>query len=323
MYTIYMETTNNHHHRYAFHLNAIVTILALALIVFGLYVSVSSQTGGDPYGSYDPGVVNSSQYGVPNTGVIPANYSGYGYNTYNNTQNFGQPVSNATGSGAWWGTGNADRTGTGTNTGGYGNSGTTTAGTATGGNYYYNTTGGYYPGSGLIESGPNATQGGYINSSGQAVYNNNGLVEAGATLNQGGYVTSSGSATFENRYINESMAAPTQQNTLSYKHCEFITKYHKFGDRGGDVPKIQQFLKDRGYYSGRIDGVYGISTFRAVRSFQQDYKKEILDPWEFDNKSATEGTGITNVSTRYAINKLVGCPDPATIVPKTGRVLNY
>jgi hypothetical protein len=160
-------------------------------------------------------------------------------------------------------------------------------------------------------------------TTGGVYYSNTGIVESGALRTQGAMIQGNSSGVFNGRYVDESLATPTQANTLNIKHCEFITKYHKFGDRGGDVPKIQQFLKDRGYYKGKIDGIYGITTFKAVRSFQKDYKDKILDPWKFNNKSAVEGTGITNVSTRYAINQMVGCPDPATIVPKTGKVLNY
>ncbi|MEX2052375.1 MAG: peptidoglycan-binding protein [Candidatus Paceibacterota bacterium] len=42
------------------------------------------------------------------------------------------------------------------------------------------------------------------------------------------------------------------------------------GMRGTDVRLIQQFLKDEGYYTGRVDGVYGPVSARSVRLFQED-----------------------------------------------------
>ncbi len=304
---MYME--NTHHHRYAFHFNVLVVVAFLALISFGIFETVSSQTGGDPYAPNNYGYVDFSQFGAPVN------------------------ASNTNTGSAWWGSGNADRTtqgGGGVSTGsgtGYGTGTGNQYGGSNSGSSYYGNTGSYYNNGGIVDGGANRTQGGYIQGAGQGIYGNAGIVESGAVLNQGSYINTAGQGVYTGRYLNETLASPSQEirqaSTTSFTHCQFITKYHKFGDRGGDVPKIQQFLKDRGYYKGRIDGVYGISTFRAVQAFQRDYKDQILDPWEFDNRSAVEGTGITNISTKYAINKMVGCPDPATIVPKTGRILNY
>lgn len=41
------------------------------------------------------------------------------------------------------------------------------------------------------------------------------------------------------------------------------------GDTGSDVRKLQQALKIYGYYDGKIDGDFGSSTFRAVKTFQK------------------------------------------------------
>ena len=40
------------------------------------------------------------------------------------------------------------------------------------------------------------------------------------------------------------------------------------GDTGNNVKRLQQKLKDLGYYSGTVDGVYGSGTVTAVKSFQ-------------------------------------------------------
>ena len=42
------------------------------------------------------------------------------------------------------------------------------------------------------------------------------------------------------------------------------------GDRGENVRALQQRLKDFGYYSGSVDGIYGEATYDAVRRFQLD-----------------------------------------------------
>ncbi|MFL9449619.1 peptidoglycan-binding protein [Tolypothrix bouteillei VB521301_2] len=41
-----------------------------------------------------------------------------------------------------------------------------------------------------------------------------------------------------------------------------------FDDRGPLVRDIQAFLRSRGYYFGRIDGIYGRRTAQAIRNFQ-------------------------------------------------------
>lgn len=43
----------------------------------------------------------------------------------------------------------------------------------------------------------------------------------------------------------------------------------KLGSRGNEVSAIQQELKDRGLYSGNVDGIYGSQTEAAVRRFQK------------------------------------------------------
>ena len=43
----------------------------------------------------------------------------------------------------------------------------------------------------------------------------------------------------------------------------------KKGSKGIAVRKLQTALKNQGYYSGKIDGVYGKSTVKAVKAFQK------------------------------------------------------
>ena len=55
---------------------------------------------------------------------------------------------------------------------------------------------------------------------------------------------------------------PVQQETV----VETLSQY---GSRGTEVKKIQQRLKDWGYYTGSVDGIYGSKTQAAVRYFQR------------------------------------------------------
>ncbi|MBQ3968907.1 MAG: spore cortex-lytic enzyme [Clostridia bacterium] len=43
----------------------------------------------------------------------------------------------------------------------------------------------------------------------------------------------------------------------------------KYGSSGSEVTQIQQKLQSLGYYSGRIDGIYGTNTKKAVTEFQK------------------------------------------------------
>ena len=42
----------------------------------------------------------------------------------------------------------------------------------------------------------------------------------------------------------------------------------KIGSRGDEVRRIQQKLRDLGFYSGTVDGIYGVNTRSAVKKFQ-------------------------------------------------------
>jgi N-acetylmuramoyl-L-alanine amidase len=42
-----------------------------------------------------------------------------------------------------------------------------------------------------------------------------------------------------------------------------------YGSRGEDVKKVQQRLKNWGYYKGEVDGIFGSATLAAVKYFQK------------------------------------------------------
>ena len=67
----------------------------------------------------------------------------------------------------------------------------------------------------------------------------------------------------------------------------------KYGSRGEEVKKIQTKLKQWGYYSVNIDGIYGTGTFNAVKSFQ---KKNGLDVDGIAGEKTLKALGITSGS---------------------------
>ncbi len=55
---------------------------------------------------------------------------------------------------------------------------------------------------------------------------------------------------------------------LSYKYYNDIETLSRYGSSGQEVIDIQTRLKNWGYYTGAVDGVYGWRTTQAVRYFQ-------------------------------------------------------
>lgn len=56
---------------------------------------------------------------------------------------------------------------------------------------------------------------------------------------------------------------------INYKNNQYIEVLSKYGSRGDEVKTIQQKLKDWGYYTGSVDGIYGSKTVEAVKKFQE------------------------------------------------------
>ena len=48
---------------------------------------------------------------------------------------------------------------------------------------------------------------------------------------------------------------------------EYVTL--QYGDQGSLVMRLQQALKNQGYYTGEVDGFYGDGTMSAVKAFQR------------------------------------------------------
>lgn len=49
-----------------------------------------------------------------------------------------------------------------------------------------------------------------------------------------------------------------------------VSGLSKIGSRSEEVRNIQQVLKEKGYYSGSVDGIFGTRTKKAVLQFQRD-----------------------------------------------------
>lgn len=62
----------------------------------------------------------------------------------------------------------------------------------------------------------------------------------------------------------------TSSDTLDSLGQHSVSTLSKLGSRGDEVRKIQQKLKQLGYYKGSVDGIYGTSTKKAVIAFQKN-----------------------------------------------------
>ena len=89
----------------------------------------------------------------------------------------------------------------------------------------------------------------------------------------------------------------------------------KPGARGEEVKKIQTKLKNWGYYSGSVDGVYGWQTESAVRSFQ---KKNGLS---VDGIAGTKTLNAMGISSSGSSSGQTSSPNEANI-ELLARVIN-
>jgi len=82
------------------------------------------------------------------------------------------------------------------------------------------------------------------------------------------------------------------------------TNYYKtlkFGSRGSDVSKLQQTLNNKGFWSGKVDGIYGSITENAVIRFQISNKLIIDGIAGNQTQSALYSTPLS-VSSAYSTN---------------------
>ena len=80
---------------------------------------------------------------------------------------------------------------------------------------------------------------------------------------------------------------PAKQKAEPYLDCSTLQQ----GDKGEDVKKLQEFLKDHGYLKGAADGDFGPGTVNAVKEFQR--------------ANGLSATGSANSRTLDKINSIV------------------
>ncbi len=97
--------------------------------------------------------------------------------------------------------------------------------------------------------------------------------------------------------------------------CVNVFAVSKPGSRGEEVKKIQTKLKNWGYYSGSVDGVYGWQTESAVRSFQ---KKNGLT---VDGIAGTKTLNAMGISSSASSSGQTASPNEANI-ELLARVIN-
>lgn len=56
---------------------------------------------------------------------------------------------------------------------------------------------------------------------------------------------------------------------IAFTYNQTTSAMSKIGSRGEEVRQIQKKLKELGFYSGSIDGIYGVQTQKAVKQFQK------------------------------------------------------
>lgn len=84
------------------------------------------------------------------------------------------------------------------------------------------------------------------------------------------------------------------------KPVHTFTKNMVFGDRGNEVTMLQRCLIDQGLLKAGLDtGYFGGLTLKAVRAFQEKYRKDILVP-----AGTTTATGKVLKFTRNKLNEL-------------------
>lgn len=87
-----------------------------------------------------------------------------------------------------------------------------------------------------------------------------------------------------------SITACQNRHIKEYESSQVLSR---LGSRGEEVRKIQQKLKNWGYYSGGVDGIYGTQTQNAVKSFQ---RKNGLTADGIAGKSTLNAMGISSGS---------------------------
>jgi hypothetical protein len=87
-------------------------------------------------------------------------------------------------------------------------------------------------------------------------------------------------------------------------NCPYFNEYHKQGDVGGQVSKIQNFLNILMGEKLQENGIFDRLTFGAVMRYQSRYHVTVLSPW---NMKAPSGWWYQ--SSRFVANDLANCSE--------------
>lgn len=127
-------------------------------------------------------------------------------------------------------------------------------------------------------------------------------------------------------YTNEACSQPTRHNTSgsivnfsqgrvlgesTESSCGiYLNSFIKLGQKNdvSEVKKLQEFLNEYLGINLVVDGIYGLTTFNAVKDFQVKYANEVLAPWVPQLKDISVGTGYVYKTTKRWIN-LLKCPE--------------
>ena len=84
--------------------------------------------------------------------------------------------------------------------------------------------------------------------------------------------------------------------------CSSINTYLRYGvaNVSSEVIKLQTFLRNNEKLNVDINGNFDVKTFEAVKSFQNKYKSEIMDPW-----GIKAPTGNVYYTTKNKINNIL------------------
>ncbi len=91
--------------------------------------------------------------------------------------------------------------------------------------------------------------------------------------------------------------------------CPYFTYYHKLGDVGGDVKKIQNFLNATMNTHLDETGLFDKNTLKAIKTFQGVFSSSILSSW-----GLTTPPGKWGMSTKRKANEIIGCKEPPLYV---------
>lgn len=101
---------------------------------------------------------------------------------------------------------------------------------------------------------------------------------------------------------------------IAYSYQQSSETLSRLGSRGEEVRQVQRKLRELGLYSGKVDGIYGTGTQKAVRQFQKNCGLSadgIAGPKTLlylglKGGSSSGGTSGYNSSDIYLLAKVIG-----------------